>query len=181
VLVFLVVLEVAWGLDRTRWLYTGEPERRTEARADAAEWLAATGRADDVLLGFEPTYLDAWEKGAPFGDIFIPRADPKLELDALEDVDEPFGRGVWVLDASDELDQDRVRLDIPLRSPGAEFEARAFGPFLIVRTLEPVGDAESFLEATLRVQQLSAELEIGDAGRNFVTAEEALRLLREGG
>jgi hypothetical protein len=180
-LVVLVVLEVAWGLDRTRWLYTGEPESRTEARDDAAEWLAATGRADDVLLGFEPTYLDAWEKGAPFGDIFIPRADPKLALDALEDVDEPLGRGVWVLDASDELDQDRVRLDIPLRSPGAEFEARAFGPFLIVRTLEPVGDAESFLEATLRVQQLSAELEIGDAGRNFITAEEALKRLREDG
>jgi hypothetical protein len=179
VLVTLVALEVAWGLDRTRWLYTGEPESRTEAREDAAEWLAATGWADDVLLGFEPTYLDAWEKGAPFGDIFIPRADPKLALDALEDVDEPLGRGVWVLDASDELDQDRVRLGIPLRSPGAEFEARAFGPFLIVRTLEPVGDAESFLEATLRVQQLSAELEIGDAGRNSVTAEEALKRLRD--
>jgi mannosyltransferase len=178
VLVALVAAEVAWGLDRTRWLYTGEPESRAEAREDAAEWLAATGRADDVLLGFEPTYLDAWDEGAPFGAIFIPRADPKLELEALEDAGEPLGRGVWVLDASDELDHDRVRLTIPLRSPGAEFEARAFGPFLIVRTLEPVGDPESFLEATLRVQQLSAELEIGDAGRNYVTAEEALKRLR---
>ena len=180
-LVALVVFEIAWGLDRTRWLYTGEPERRTEAREDAAAWLAETGRADDVLLGFEPTYLDAWEEGAPFGDIFIPRADPKLALEALEDADQPLGRGVWVLDASDELDQDRVRLTIPLRSPGPEFESRAFGPFLIVRTLDPVGDPESFLEATLRVQQLSAELEIGDAGRNYVTAEEALKRLRESG
>jgi hypothetical protein len=179
VLVALVACQVAWGLDRTRWLYTGEPESRTEARAEAAEWLAATGRADDVLLGFEPTYLDAWEHGAPYGDIFIPRADPKLALEALENAGEPLGRGVWVLDASDELDQDRVRLTIPLRSPGAEFEARAFGPFLIVRTLEPVGDPESFLEATLRVQQLSAELAIGDAGRNLSTAEDALERLRE--
>ena len=180
VLVGLVVAEVAWGLDRTRWLYTGEPESRTEARENAAEWLAATGRPDDVLLGFEPTYLDAWDEGAPFGDIFIPRADPKLELEALEDAGEPLGRGVWVLDASDELDQDRVRLNIPLRSPGPEFEARAFGPFLVVRTLEPVGDPESFLEATLRVQQLSADLAIGDAGRNYITAEEALKRLRSG-
>jgi hypothetical protein len=180
VLVGLVVAEVAWGLDRTRWLYTGEPDSRAEAREDAAEWLAATGRPDDVLLGFEPTYLDAWDEGAPFGDIFIPRADPKLELEALEEAGEPLGRGVWVLDASDELDQDRVRLTIPLRSPGPEFEARAFGPFLVVRTLEPVGDPASFLEATLRVQQLSGELEIGDAGRNYVTAEEALKRLRAG-
>jgi hypothetical protein len=30
------------------------------------------------------------------------------------------------------------------------------------------------------VQQLSAELEIGDAGRNYVTAEEALKRLRAG-
>ena len=53
------------------------PNARTEAREDAAAWLAETGRADDVLLGFEPTYLDAWEEGAPFGDIFVPRADPE--------------------------------------------------------------------------------------------------------
>jgi Dolichyl-phosphate-mannose-protein mannosyltransferase len=180
-LVALVASQVAWGLDRTRWLYTGEPESRTEARADAARWLASTGRADDVLLGFEPTYFDAWEEGAPFGEIFIPRADPKLALEALEDAGEPLGRGVWVLDASDELNQDRVRLSIPLRSPGADFEARAFGPFLIVRTLEPVGDPESFLEATLRVQQLSAELAIGDSWRNLLTAEDALQRLRDGG
>lgn len=180
VLVALAASQVAWGLDRTPWLYTGEPDRRTEARADAARWLASTGRADDVLLGFEPTYLDAWEEGAPFSEIFIPRADPKLALEALEDAGEPLGRGVWVLDASDELDQDRVRLSIPLRSPGAEFEARVFGPFLIIRTLEPVGDAESFLEATVRVQQLSGELDIGDSGRNLLTAEEALERLRDG-
>ena len=116
-LVALVVFEIAWGLDRTRWLYTGEPERRTEARGTRPRGSRRLGRADDVLLGFEPTYLDAWEEGAPFGDIFIPRADPKLALEALEDADQPLGRGVWVLDASDELDQDRVRLTIPLRSP----------------------------------------------------------------
>ena len=119
VLVALVAFEIAWGLDRTRWLYTGEPEAARRHARTRPRGSRQTGRVDDVLLGFEPTYLDAWEKGAPFGDVFIPRADPKLALDALEEVDEPLGRGVWVLDASDELNQDRVRLDIPLRSPGA--------------------------------------------------------------
>ena len=177
---FLLVMQVAWGLERTRWLYTGEPEARTDARLAAADWLAATGRADDVLFGYEPTYLDAWEAGAPFGEIFVPRADPALALEALEDAGEPLGRGVWVLDASDELDQNRVRLTIPGVSPGEAFETRAFGPFLILRTREPVGTPEAFLEATLRVQEVSAQLEIGDAGRNILTAEEALDDLRRG-
>ena len=78
---------------------------RSEARAEAAEWLARTGREDDVLFGYEPTYLDAWEHGAPFGRIFVPRADAKLALEALEDAGEPLGHGVWVLDASDYVDQ----------------------------------------------------------------------------
>ena len=172
--------QVAWGLDRTRWLYTGEPEARSDARAEAAEWLAATGRADDVLFGYEPTYLDAWEEGAPFGEIFVPRADPRLAVQALEEAGEPLGRGTWVLDASDELDQDRVRLTVPALSPGPAFDAEAFGPFLVLRSREPVGGVEGFLTATLRVQELAVELAIGDAGRNLLTAEEALEDLRAG-
>jgi hypothetical protein len=126
----------------------------------------------------EPTYLDAWEKGAPFGDIFIPRADPKLALEALDDAGTPLGRGVWVLDASDHLDPSQVRLTISDRSPGAAFEARAFGPFLVVRSRAPARTVENYLQETLSVQALSTELGIGDAGRNRVTAEEALRRLR---
>jgi len=170
----LLAAQVTWGLDRTPWLYEGEPDARTQARADAAAWLAATSRPDDVLFGYEPTYLDAWEKGAPFGDIFVPRADPKLALEALEDAGTPLGRGVWVLDASDHLDPSQVRLSIPDRSPGPAFEARAFGPFLVVRTRSPARTVENYLQETLSVQGLSSELGIGDAGRNRVTAEEAL-------
>ena len=177
-LILVLAAQVAWGLDRTRWLYTGEPEARAAARAEAAEWLAATGRRDDVLLGYEPTYLDAWEAGAPFGEIFVPRADPKLSVEALEEAGKPLGRGTWVLDASDELDQDRVRLTIPARPPGPDFEARGFGPFLVLRSRERIGTVEEFLEATIRVQELAVELEIGDAGRNLLTAEEALEDLR---
>jgi mannosyltransferase len=175
---FLLAAQVVWGLDRTRWLYTGEPAARAEARAEAAEWLAARGQADDVLLGYEPTYLDAWEHGAPFWETFIPRADAKLALETLEEAGEPLGHGVWVLDASDLADQATARMTIPRVAPGPEFETAAFGPFLVVRTREPTETPEGFLEATLRVQELSAELGIGDAGRNALTAEEALELLR---
>jgi hypothetical protein len=177
---FLVVSQVAWGLERTRWLYMGEPTERAEGRDGAASWLADRARADDVLFGYEPTYLDAWERGAPYGEIFVPRADPKLAVDALEEADEPLGHGVWVLDASDYLDQDDPPLTIPNASPGAEFDSAAFGPFLIVRTREPTTTPESFLEATLEVQDLAAELGVGDANRNALTAREALEELRGG-
>ncbi len=178
ILGFLLASQVVWGLDRTRWLYTGEPAVRSEARADAAEWLARTGREDDVLFGYEPNYLDAWERAAPVGRIFVPRADPTLALEALEDAGEPLGRGVWVLDASDYVDQSRAKLTIPEATPGPGFETTAFGPFLLVRTVEPTGTPREFLEATLAVQELGLELGIGDAARNALTAEEALERLR---
>jgi hypothetical protein len=173
----LVASQVAWGLDKTRWLYTGEPGERAEARESAADWLAANGRADDVLFGFEPLYLDAWEHGAPYGDIFVPRADPKLALEALEEAGEPLGHGVWVLDASESLDQDDARLTIPEVSPGDEFETAVFGPFLLVRAREPARTRENYLEQTLRVQELGLELGVGDAGRNAETARDALERL----
>jgi len=177
---FLLASQVVWGIDRTRWLYTGEPAERTEARMEAARWLAESGRADDVLFGYEPTYLDAWDEGAPFGATFVPRADPRLALEALEDAGEPLGRGVWVLDASDYVDQANARLTIPDMSPGPAFETAAFGPFLVVRTVDPTGTPAAFLQATLEVQALGAELGIGDAGRNAQTAEEALARLGAG-
>jgi 4-amino-4-deoxy-L-arabinose transferase-like glycosyltransferase len=176
---FLLAAQIAWGWERTPWLYAGEPEVRVEAREAAASWLASTSRPEDVLFGYEPTYLDAWEKGAPFGSIFIPRADPKLALAALRRIPQPLGRGVWVLDASDHLDQRDIRLSIQRRSPGEEFEARAFGPFLVIRTLHPTGTIENYLVKTNRVQHLSWALGVGDAAINFQTAFTALRRLRE--
>ena len=173
----VVAAQLAWGLERTRWLYTGEPAARAAARAEAAAWLGATGRAGDVLFGYEPTYLDAWEQGAPFGALFVPRADSRLALETLEEAGEPLGRGVWVLDASDELNQARVRLSVAAASPGPDFEARAFGPFLVLRSREPVVTPRRFLEDTVRVQELALELDIGDAGRNLLTAESALEEL----
>jgi hypothetical protein len=174
----LLAAEIAWGWDRTPWMYAGEPAARKDARAEAAAWLAATSRKDDVLFGYEPLYLDAWEKGAPFGGIFVPRADPKLALEKLDKAPKPLGRGVWVIDASDQLSVSKQRLTISGRAPGPQFEARAFGPFLVVRTKEPVKTEETFLRDTAVVEFNAKALEIGDAGLNLQTAVNALARLK---
>jgi Dolichyl-phosphate-mannose-protein mannosyltransferase len=174
----IVALQLAWGWDKTPWLYAGEPEERAEGRSAAADWLAATGRRDDVLLGYEPAYLDAELAGAPFGALFVPRADPELAVETLRDAGEPLGRGVWVLDASEAFDPSEAPLSIPERVPGNGFEARAFGPFLVVRSLEPTGGMEEFFRATIQVESLGEELGVLDAGLNRSTAETALELIR---
>jgi Dolichyl-phosphate-mannose-protein mannosyltransferase len=171
----LLVAQVVWGWTKTPWLYDREPGSRVEARHAAAEWLAREARPDDVLWGYEPLYLDAWEAGAPYGELFVPRADAGLALESLREAGEPLGRGVWVLDASDQLDRAKVKLEIPLRSPGGDFEARAFGPFLVLLTTEPTGDIDEYLRQTIRVQNLSWALGIGDSGINYQTAVTALR------
>ena len=74
----LLGVELAWGWHKTPYMYAGEPAAREQARQDAAAWLAATSRPDDVLFGYEPLYLDAREKGAPFGSVIVQRADPRL-------------------------------------------------------------------------------------------------------
>lgn len=174
----VVALQLAWGWHKTPWLYAGEPDARAEAREAAAAWLAVTGQSDDVLFAYEPTYLDAHAAGAPFGALFVPRADPELAVERLREADGPLGRGVWVLDASEDLDPSEARLSIPSRTPGSSFEARAFGPFLVIRTRERTESPEDFLRATLAVESLGEELGVLDASLNHATAETALALIR---
>jgi hypothetical protein len=175
----LLVGEIAWGWHRTPWMYAGEPQARREAREAAAAWLGATSRPDDVLFAYEPLYLDAFEEGAPFGEVIVQRADAGLALDTLGEAPKPLGRGVWVFDATDQLDAEKRRYTIANVSPGPQFETRAFGPFLVVRTKEPVGDVETFLRDTAVVEYQGRLLGIGDAGLNHDTAVTALARLRE--
>jgi hypothetical protein len=133
-----------------------------------------------VARRYEPLYLDAANRGAPFGEVLVPRADPRLMLDTLVEADKPLGRGVWVFDATDEQDPDKRRYTIPARSPGEEYEARAFGPFLVIRTKEPVSTPELFIRHTIDVELLGRQLRIGDAGINLSTALNALRRLESG-
>jgi len=91
----------------------------------------------------------------------------------LEGEGEELGRGIWILDASspDDLPE---RLSIAERSPGPEFEAQAFGPFLVVRTIAPVESPAEFLDYTVRVERLGEELGVASAHDTRLAAEAAL-------
>ena len=41
---------------------SGSPNKRQATRAEAESYLAATSRPDDLLFGYEPLYLGAWER-----------------------------------------------------------------------------------------------------------------------
>jgi hypothetical protein len=177
-LVLLVATEVAWGWDKTAPLYKGEPAARVTARKEASDWLASRARKDDVLFGYEPLYLGAWERDrAGFSSTVIPRADAKLALDSLRDAPS-LGHGIWVFDASD-TNNFTQKLTIPLRypNPSEDFEARVFGPFLVLRSKEPTRTPKEFLIETRQAQLLGRSLGAGDADVNLLTADRALARL----
>ena len=170
----LVVTQVAWAWHRSSPLFDWEPDARQAARAEAETWLASTSRSDDVLFGYEPLYLGAWERNrSSFPTTVIPRADPVLALRTLRR-EAPLGRGVWVLDAS-ERNNIRPRLEIERRlpDPAKPYEVRAFGPFLVIRTVRPVVTPKAFLYYAARALLVGQQLGIGDADVNLQTVVRA--------
>jgi hypothetical protein len=174
----LVAGQVAWAWQKTPPLFVGDPEPRVEARRAASAWLAATGRPDDVLLGYEPIYLGAWERSGDFSRLVLPRADARLAVSELERTVGPLGRGIWIFDAYDTNNAEQ-RLTIPLRLPrsASDFEARVFGPYLVIRTREATGSPLAYLEQAAAALQVGKTLEIGDADINFQTVSRAAALL----
>jgi hypothetical protein len=175
----LVILEVSWAWHRTPQLFEWEPNKRQATRAQAEGFLAATSRPDDLLFGYEPVFLGAWERNKSFPDVVLPRADAVLALKTLQRQPKPLGRGVWVLDAS-ERNNLKPRLEMENRDPGPPglFETRVYGPFLILRTREPVKTEDAYLTAAARVMLAGRSLGIGDADVNMQTIELADRSLR---
>lgn len=175
----LVALEVGWAWHRTPQLFEWEPDKRQATRAQAESFLAATSRPDDVLFGYEPLYLGAWERNAAFPDVVVPRADATLALRTLRRLPKPLGRGVWILDAS-ERNNLHPRLEIENRDPGPSgvFETHAFGPFLVIRTREPVRTDRAYVAAAARAMLAGRSLGIGDADVNLQTIERADQILR---
>jgi hypothetical protein len=176
----LLTAEVAWGRHKTPLLYKGEPSARVAARDAASAWLATTSRPNDVLFGYDPLYLAAWERNRRFPALTIPRADPKLALRTLK-TGRPLGRGVWVFDASD-TNNFVQKLTIPLRFPypAARYEARVYGPFLVIRSRAATVTAAQFLRETEVVMMVGKSLYLGDADINLHTAEVALGRLNAG-
>ena len=153
--------------------------RAPGGRADAAAYVAATIGSDDVLLGYDPLYLQAWEQNSDVPPVVLPRADADLALHTLLTLERPLGHGVWVLDASKTTNIDRS-LEIPRVSPRPEraFEVRDFGPFLDIRTREPVVTPKRYLERAGQAMLVGKRLYLGDADINLPTIERAARARR---
>ena len=169
----LLVAEGAWTKHRTPTLVTGESHARVVARHQASVWLAATSRPDDILFGYEPVYLGAWERNHDFPRTVIPRADAVLALRTLER-SPSLGRAVFVLDGGDPNNVAPVRVIEPKSpNPAAAFDVRAFGPFLIVRTRQPTGTPALYLAYAQQVQRMAYGMGIAHAGVNIDTVKRA--------
>jgi hypothetical protein len=177
-LMLLLPAEIAWGKHKTPQLYGSEPAWRIEARDAASDWLAATTRPSDVLFGYDPLFLQAWEKGGHVPRLALPRADARLLLDQLRKEPRPLGRGVWVFDASDSNNFAR-RSRIPLRYPYPQsaFDARTFGPFLVIRSRRPTRTVYEYLAQAWDVELVGKSLYMGDADVNHATVRRAIRRL----
>ncbi len=174
----LVLVEIAWAWHRTSPLFEWEPDARQAARAEAESWLAATSRPDDVLFGYEPLYLGAWERNRSFPTTVVPRADDRLALRVIERAGD-LGRGVWVLDASRRTNlKPTLEIERRLPTPSAPYEARVFGPFLVLRTFDRVHTPKAFLYYSARALLVGQQLGIGDADVNIRTVVLAERVRR---
>ena len=62
-------------------------------------------------------------------------------------------------------------LTIAERTPSraAEYEARVFGPYLVLRTREPTNTFAEYLDRAAQVMVVGKSLFIGDSDINFVT------------
>ncbi len=178
--VVLVGGEIAWARAKTPLLFNGEPAGELAARHAAADWLARTGRNDDVLFGYEPLYLGAWERRRELRQEVVPRADPRLALDVLRKTRKPLGRGVWVFDASDTNNfSPRQTIDLVYPEQASGFEAQVWGPYLVVRTLRPTQTIEGYLKSAELAEGVGKRLYIGDADINLVTVQRARKRLAQ--
>jgi uncharacterized membrane protein len=170
----LIAGEVRWAHEKTPVLFGGDPPGEAQARASAAAWLATTARPDDVLLGYEPVYLAAWERNRSFSVHALPRADAGLFVAALKDVPEPLGRGIWIFDASDTTNVwERQTIRFVLPEPVSAFEGHAYGPYLVIRSRRPIVTRTRYLAVSKDVLQLGRVLQIGDADINLRTMLQA--------
>jgi uncharacterized membrane protein len=171
----LIPTEIAWGRHKTPALFGSENATRVHARAEAAEWLASTSHPDDVLFAYEPLYLAAWERHrSTVSNIVLARADAKLLLQALDEARKPLGRGVWVFDAGDNNNYvKRTRIELRLPFPRSDFEGRAFGPFLIIRTRRPTVTVARYLDDARKAELIGKSLDMGDADINYEKIHQA--------
>ena len=84
-----------------------------------------------------------------------------------------------MLDASERNNiRPRLEIDYRLPTPEVTFEARVFGPFLLIRTRQPVLTPKTFLYDAARALLVGQQLGIGDADINLQTVVRAERVRR---
>jgi hypothetical protein len=179
--VVLLVGEVRWAEQKTPQLFDGDTPSKAEARAKAAEWLNARSRPDDVLFGYEPVYLVAWDRDRALSKYALPRADAALLTSAVRAIPQPLGHGVWVFDADDTTNVwRRPTISYAVPAPTRAFEARTFGPYLVIRSRSPLITPERYLTVSAAVMELGRSLRIGDADVNYGAIRGAAARLRHG-
>src|SRR5690349_2853140 len=172
--VLVIVGEVRWAHAKTPELFDGDPAAEAHARDAAAAWLATKSRPDDVLLGYEPVFLRAWEQDRRFSAHVLPRADPALFAAALKGVHTPLGHGIWVFDASDTTNaRQRSTIAFVLPQPSSEFQGRVYGPYLVIRTRRPLVTRARYIAIAKRVLRVGQSLQINDADVNLQTIVQA--------
>jgi hypothetical protein len=167
----LVVCQLAWAWHRTPQLFEGEPAADEQARAEAARWLGSLARPDDVLQGYHPFFLAAWERDREFPRAVVPRADADLALAALRTA--PTGHALFVVERSGPQ---------PLSIAPSAFDRldhHGFGHYLVLRSAEPVTDAREYLELAVTAAGIGMHLGDPAGGVNFETAKLALARLSD--
>ena len=86
----------------------------------------------------------------------------------------PLGRGVWVFDASDTNNFDpRLTIELRVPRPASAFEARTYGPFLVIRSRRATETPRTYLQLSAKAMRTGKALFIGDADINAVTVTRA--------
>ena len=175
VVVAILPLEVAWGWHKTPALFKRENPVRVDARADAAAWLAATSRPDDILFAYEPLYLAAWEHNrrasrarsspAPIRSSPSRRSTTRRSRSAAASSSST--------PATTTTTSSGRRSSYACRSRAREFEGRVYGPYLIIRTTHPTRTIARYLDDARKAELIGKSLAMGDADINYATIRQA--------
>src|SRR5262249_55061064 len=83
-------------------------------------------------------------------------------------------RGVWVFDAGDNNNYvKRTRIELRLPFPRTEFEGRAYGPYLIIRTRRPTVTIARYLDDARKAELIGKSLAMGAADINYAPIRRA--------